>query len=58
MPQTAQHGADLFKLAVPGNIDTHIMKLTTDVLEKRVANIEVSVAAVLRHSPRKKSRPD
>ena len=31
----AQHGADLFNLAVPGNIYTRIMNPTTDVLEQR-----------------------
>lgn len=30
-----QHGADLFNLAVQGNIYTRIMNPTTDVLEKR-----------------------
>ena len=30
----AQHGADLFNLAVPGNIYTRLMNPTTDVLEK------------------------
>ena len=36
----AQHGADLFNLAVPGNIYTRIMNPTSDVLEKRVAELE------------------
>ena len=31
---SAQHGADLFDLKVPGNIYTRIMNPTTDVLEK------------------------
>ena len=31
----AQHGADLFNLAVPGNIYTRIMNPTNDVLEQR-----------------------
>ncbi len=31
---SAQHGADLFNLAVPGNIYTRIMNPTADVLEK------------------------
>ena len=42
----AQHGADLFNLAVPGNIYTRIMNPTTDVLEKRVADLEGGVAAL------------
>ena len=36
---SAQHGADLFNLAVPGNIYTRIMNPTTDVLVKRVADL-------------------
>ena len=43
----AQHGADLFNLAVPGNIYTRLMNPTTDVLEKRVAELEGGVAAVV-----------
>ena len=42
----AQHGADLFDLKVPGNIYTRIMNPTTDVLEKRVAEMEGGVAAL------------
>ena len=42
----AQHGADLFNLAVPGNIYTRIMNPTADVLEKRVAAMEGGVAAL------------
>lgn len=42
----AQHGADLFNLAVPGNIYTRIMNPTQDVLEKRVAALEGGVAAL------------
>lgn len=42
----AQHGADLFNLAVPGNIYTRIMNPTTDVLEQRVADLEGGVAAL------------
>src|SRR5690606_13905103 len=42
----AQHGADLFNLAVPGNIYTRIMNPTTDVLEKRMAALEGGVAAL------------
>ena len=43
---SAQHGADLFNLAVPGNIYTRIMNPTTDVLEKRVADIEGGVGGL------------
>ncbi len=42
----AQHGADLFNLAVPGNIYTRIMNPTSDVLEKRVAMLEGGVASL------------
>ncbi len=42
----AQHGADLFNLAVPGNIYTRIMNPTCDVLEKRVAMLEGGVAGL------------
>ena len=42
----AQHGADLFNLAVPGNIYTRIMNPTTDVLEKRVAQLEGGIAGL------------
>lgn len=42
----AQHGADLFNLAVPGNIYTRIMNPTSDVLEKRVAELEGGIAAL------------
>ncbi|MEZ5661541.1 MAG: O-acetylhomoserine aminocarboxypropyltransferase/cysteine synthase [Burkholderiaceae bacterium] len=42
----AQHGADLFNLAVPGNIYTRIMNPTWDVLEKRVAALEGGIAAL------------
>lgn len=42
----AQHGADLFDLAVPGNIYTRIMNPTNDVLEKRVAAMEGGLAAL------------
>jgi O-acetylhomoserine (thiol)-lyase len=43
---SAQHGADLFDLAVPGNIYTRIMNPTTDVLEQRVADLEGGVGAL------------
>lgn len=42
----AQHGADLFNLAVPGNIYTRIMNPTTDVMEQRIAALEGGVAAL------------
>jgi O-acetylhomoserine (thiol)-lyase len=42
----AQHGADLFDLKVPGNIYTRIMNPTTDVLEKRAAELEGGIAAL------------
>lgn len=42
----AQHGADLFNLAVPGNIYTRIMNPTNDVLEQRIAALEGGVAAL------------
>ncbi|MBT3339291.1 MAG: O-acetylhomoserine aminocarboxypropyltransferase/cysteine synthase [Anaerolineae bacterium] len=43
---SAQHGADLFNLTVPGNIYTRLMNPTTDVLEKRVAALEGGLAAL------------
>ncbi len=43
---SAQHGADLFNLAVPGNIYTRIMNPTQAVLEERVAALEHGVAAL------------
>jgi len=42
----AQHGADLFNLAVPGNIYTRIMNPTNDVLEQRMAAMEGGLAAL------------
>jgi O-acetylhomoserine (thiol)-lyase len=42
----AQHGADLFNLAVPGNIYSRIMNPTNDVLEKRVTLLENGVGAL------------
>ena len=42
----AQHGADLFNLAVPGNIYTRIMNPTSDVLEQRVAAMEGGVGSL------------
>jgi O-acetylhomoserine (thiol)-lyase len=43
---SAQHGADLFDLKVPGNIYSRIMNPTNDVLEKRVAALEGGIAAL------------
>jgi O-acetylhomoserine (thiol)-lyase len=43
---SAQHGADLFNLAVPGNIYSRIMNPTCDVLEKRVAMLEGGIAGL------------
>jgi len=42
----AQHGADLFNLAVPGNIYTRIMNPTSDVLEKRCAELDGGIAGL------------
>ena len=42
----AQHGADLFNLAVPGNIYTRMMNPTVDVMEKRCAALENGLAAL------------
>ncbi len=41
-----QHGADLFNLAVPGNIYTRIMNPTTDILEQRIAAMEGGIAGL------------
>jgi O-acetylhomoserine (thiol)-lyase len=41
-----KHGADLFNLAVPGNIYTRIMNPTTAVLEARVAEMEGGIAGL------------
>ncbi|OQQ07105.1 O-acetylhomoserine aminocarboxypropyltransferase [Vibrio splendidus] len=43
----AQHGADLFNLAVPGNIYTRIMNPTNDVLEKRMTALEGGIAGLV-----------
>ena len=43
----AQHGADLFNLAVPGNIYSRIMNPTNDVLEQRVAALEGGIAGLV-----------
>ena len=42
----AQHGADLFDLAVPGNIYSRIMNPTNDVLEQRMAAMEGGIAGL------------
>ena len=42
----AQHGADLFNLAVPGNIYSRIMNPTNDVLERRVAALERGIGGL------------
>ena len=42
-----QHGADLFDLKVQGNIYTRIMNPTSDVLEKRVAELEGGIAGLV-----------
>ena len=43
---SAQHGADLFDLKVPGNIYTRIMNPTEDVLEQRLAALEGGIASL------------
>ena len=43
----AQHGADLFNLAVPGNIYTRIMNPTQAVLEERVSALENGVGSLV-----------
>ena len=43
---SAQHGADLFDLKVPGNIYTRIMNPTQDILEQRLAALEGGIAAL------------
>lgn len=42
-----QHAADLFSLAVPGNIYTRIMNPTQDAVEQRLAALEGGVGALL-----------
>ena len=44
----SQHGADLFNLAVPGNIYSRIMNPTNAVLEQRLAELEGGVRAPAR----------
>jgi len=43
---STQHGADLFDLKVAGNIYTRIMNPTTDILEKRVAEMEGGIGGL------------
>ncbi|RZI83935.1 MAG: aminotransferase class I/II-fold pyridoxal phosphate-dependent enzyme [Rubrivivax sp.] len=43
---SAQHGADLFDLKVPGNIYSRIMNPTSDVLEQRLAALEGGIGAL------------
>ena len=43
---SAQHGADLFDLKVPGNIYSRIMNPTQDVLEQRLAALEGGIASL------------
>src|SRR5271155_92665 len=43
---SAQHGADLFDLKVPGNIYTRIMNPTQEVLEQRLAALEGGIASL------------
>jgi O-acetylhomoserine (thiol)-lyase len=43
---SAQHGADLFDLKVPGNIYSRIMNPTQDVLEQRLAALEGGIGAL------------
>src|SRR5512144_2494854 len=44
--RNTEHASNLFALKELGNIYTRIMNPTTDVLEKRIANLEGGVAAV------------
>jgi len=43
---SAQHGADLFDMKVPGSIYSRIMNPTNDVLEQRLAALEGGVSAL------------
>ncbi|MDO4905910.1 MAG: O-acetylhomoserine aminocarboxypropyltransferase/cysteine synthase [Lautropia sp.] len=43
----SRHGADLFNLAVPGNIYTRIMNPTNAVLEERMAALEGGIGALV-----------
>src|SRR5512144_1503238 len=44
--RSSDHAARLFALEEPGNIYTRIMNPTTDVLEKRMAELDGGVAAL------------
>jgi O-acetylhomoserine (thiol)-lyase len=44
--KSSEHAANLFALAEPGNIYTRIMNPTTDVLEKRMAELDGGVGAL------------
>ncbi len=44
--KNADHAANLFQLKEPGNIYSRIMNPTTDVFEKRVAELEGGVAGL------------
>ncbi|MBL4933178.1 O-acetylhomoserine aminocarboxypropyltransferase/cysteine synthase family protein [Clostridium paridis] len=44
--KNADHAANLFQLKEPGNVYSRIMNPTTDVFEKRVAELEGGVAAL------------
>lgn len=44
--KNADHAANLFQLKEPGNVYTRIMNPTTDVFEKRVAELEGGVAGL------------
>ena len=44
--KNADHAANLFQLKEPGNVYSRIMNPTTDVFEKRVAELEGGVAGL------------
>ncbi len=44
--ENAQHGADQFNLAVPGNIYTRIMNPTNTVLEQHLSQMEGGLAGL------------
>ncbi|AWI03183.1 O-acetylhomoserine aminocarboxypropyltransferase/cysteine synthase family protein [Clostridium drakei] len=44
--KNADHAANLFQLKEPGNVYTRIMNPTTDVFEKRIAELEGGVAGL------------
>ena len=43
---STQHGADLFDLKVAGNIYTRIGNPTSNIVEKRIADLEGGIAAL------------